>query len=73
MPPDNAEGRPGREAASEDETRASGYVASKVPRWSPGCPCGCRTRLPWVDDPECVRHQPFSFDWSLYEPIGAGA
>ena len=23
-----------------------------------GCPCGCRTRLPWLDDPDCVRHQP---------------
>ena len=23
-----------------------------------GCPCGCRTRLPWFDDPDCIRHQP---------------
>jgi hypothetical protein len=23
-----------------------------------GCPCGCLTKLPWFDDPDCVRHQP---------------
>lgn len=23
-----------------------------------GCPCGCTTKLPWIDDPDCVRHLP---------------
>jgi hypothetical protein len=23
-----------------------------------GCPCGCRTRPPWLDDPACIRHRP---------------
>jgi len=23
-----------------------------------GCPCGCMTKLPYFDDPDCVRHQP---------------
>lgn len=23
-----------------------------------GCPCGCMTKLPWLDDPDCARHQP---------------
>jgi hypothetical protein len=24
----------------------------------PGCVCGCETRLPWYDDPACIRHRP---------------
>ena len=30
-----------------------------------GCPCGCRTRLPWIDDPDCIRHLPTppAVDW----------
>lgn len=28
-----------------------------------GCPCGCMTKLPYLDDPDCARHregpQPF--------------
>jgi hypothetical protein len=23
-----------------------------------GCRCGCLTRLPWFDDPDCARHRP---------------
>lgn len=23
-----------------------------------GCPCGCLTKLPYFDDPDCIRHQP---------------
>lgn len=22
------------------------------------CPCGCLTKLPYFDDPDCIRHQP---------------
>lgn len=73
MSPDNERGRPAK-AASPDEHHSGGYVTpTNVPRWSPGCPCGCRTRLPWIDDPECVRHQPVSFDLELYEHMGAVA
>ncbi len=33
------------------------------------CPCGCRTRLPWVDDPDCIRHRPLPAvrDWPNYD------
>lgn len=23
-----------------------------------GCPCGCLTKLPYFDDPDCIRHRP---------------
>lgn len=23
-----------------------------------GCPCGCMTKLPWYDDPECIAKRP---------------
>lgn len=26
-------------------------------RWT-GCPCGCMTKLPYIDDPDCVRRRP---------------
>jgi hypothetical protein len=34
-----------------------------------GCPCGCRTRLPWIDDPDCIRHKPTppAADWPAYD------
>lgn len=22
-----------------------------------GCPCGCLTKLPWFDDPDCIRNR----------------
>lgn len=30
------------------------------PRWRQwiGCPCGCESRPPYVDDPACKRHRP---------------
>lgn len=36
-----------------------------------GCPCGCTTRPPWIDDPECIRHAPLGdeIDWAD-GPIG---
>lgn len=42
-------------------------AASTPPRT--GCPCGCRTRLPWLDDPECIRHQPMPapHNWHRYD------
>lgn len=24
----------------------------------PGCPCGCESKPPYVDDPACIRHKP---------------
>ena len=40
-----------------------------IPRLT-ACPCGCRTRLPWLDDSECRRHDEFpvsarDVDWEL--------
>lgn len=26
-------------------------------KWT-GCPCGCMTKLPWYDDPECILNRP---------------
>jgi hypothetical protein len=23
-----------------------------------GCPCGCMTKLPWFNDPDCLRNKP---------------
>jgi hypothetical protein len=57
----------------EDERRASGCVGSTVPRWPSGCPCGCRTRLPWLDDPQCARHRPVTADPGLYDGAGGAA
>jgi hypothetical protein len=45
------------------ETKAElmAWVAAHTRPFQPrqiGCACGCESRLPWVDDPECVRHWP---------------
>lgn len=34
--------------------------AVNAPRWRQwiGCPCGCRTKRPWILDPECIRYRP---------------
>jgi len=34
-----------------------------------GCPCGCSTRLPFSDDPDCIRHQPLpeAVTWTAYD------
>ena len=39
-----------------------------------GCPCGCRTKLPWIDDPDCIRHQPTgpARDFGSYDVIALG-
>jgi hypothetical protein len=42
-------------------------VRCAPPSDSTGCPCGCMTKLPYVDDLACVRHQPLTFDWALYD------
>jgi hypothetical protein len=65
--------RPPGRGAGPDDRPGGHHVEPSVPRRSPGCPCGCRTRLPWIDDPECVRHQPFAYDLELYERAGAVA
>ena len=46
----------------------------RVTRQLSGCPCGCRTRPPWGDDPDCVRHQPLPpvRDWPHYDVITLG-
>lgn len=39
-----------------------------------GCPCGCMTRLPWVDDPDCARHLPIGppREWGAYDVVTLG-
>jgi hypothetical protein len=34
-----------------------------------GCPCGCRTRLPYIDDEDCARHRPMPEprEWPSYD------
>lgn len=43
-------------------------VADRSPRLS-GCPCGCLTKLPYLDDPGCIRHRPLpeARDWPGYD------
>jgi len=39
-----------------------------------GCPCGCRSRLPWLDDEDCIRHRPLppAHDWPFYDALTLG-
>jgi len=34
-----------------------------------GCPCGCRSVLPWSDDADCIHHQPMPgpVSWIPYD------
>lgn len=57
-----------------DETRPQGpgseiAATASVLIVDAGCPCGCRTRLPYADDPDCVRHLPVPKprDWGGYD------
>lgn len=39
-----------------------------------GCPCGCLTRPPWLDDPNCIRHRWVigpPLDWAEVSCVGA--
>jgi hypothetical protein len=51
-----------------NSTAADEVELSVAERYDIGCPCGCRTRLPWVDDPDCLRHRPLPepVDWPHY-------
>lgn len=60
MAPDKPEGRPRQEAPSRTISAPTTDTTAMVTR--PGCPCGCATRPPWLDDPGC-----------LYEAIRIGA
>ncbi len=62
-PPDRPRGRPQRQAASHHDALGGG-IRIRVA----DCPCGCRTRLPWVDDPGCIRHRPLRIiAWPAYD------
>ena len=39
-----------------------------------GCPCGCESRLPFVDDPDCVRRLPTPEprEWGGYDVVTLG-
>lgn len=76
--PDKPRGRPGEKAAPHNISDAgSGTTANlppgavavrELPTWT-GCPCGCRTKLPWFDDEDCVRHLPLpkAIAWPHYD------
>lgn len=57
MPPDEKR-RPGMRGGALDG-HGGANVNTKVPRLT-GCPCGCLTKPPYIDDPECVRRGPIS-------------
>ena len=42
-------------------------------RWL-NCPCGCQTRLPFIDDPRCIRYRPMppAVDWPHYDTSELG-
>ena len=65
MRPDTAERRPGGGGIPDAGNVENIVIASPLD----GCPCGCRTRLPWIDDPLCVRHRPLPrpVRWPSYD------
>jgi hypothetical protein len=59
MPPERRSGPPLTKAARDIKAPAGCSTHPTVqPAAVTGCPCGCRTWLPWIDDPECLRHRP---------------
>jgi hypothetical protein len=70
MTPDK-QNRPGSasRAVPEDERLSGGNVSTTVQ--PAGCPCGCRSAMPWLDDSDCLRHRPLTYDWYLYGRIAA--
>jgi len=67
--PHDEKGRPSGRGGLRDARPGEVDVISTVSS-SGSCPCGCLTRLPYVDDPECVRHRPLTYDYGLYESGG---
>lgn len=39
-----------------------------------GCPCGCRSVPPYIDDPDCARHKPLGpvVEWGTYDVTTLG-
>ncbi len=74
--PDMPRGRrPGQAATSPDDHAGGGHVTAIVARPSvTWCPCGCLTKLPWYDDPDCIRHKPLpaAVDWPSYDKQALG-
>ncbi len=68
--PDKRSGPPGEGSRPQDPPSPNGQVTLTVARPADiGCPCGCVTRLPWLDDEDCVRHLPLpeARDWPVYD------
>lgn len=61
-----------------DDDHGGGYVPASITAARPwrrmtGCPCGCMTRLPWLDDPDCIRHRPLRIiEYTGYDVAGLG-
>ena len=72
MPPDTAERRPRAGGGAHDD--GHDVRASVQPGPVTGCPCGCMTRLPWIDDPDCARHRPApgAREWPSYDVTSLG-
>src|SRR5215469_3482127 len=75
QPPETAEGRPTDRAALRKISPAPTVPmttivagAGGIRPWR-GCPCGCMSRLPWLDDPDCIRHRPLPQprEWGAYD------
>jgi hypothetical protein len=75
-PDKRAAAPPGRTAATSTDTPPPPsnrtpvrMVGDRRPVRRAGCPCGCATRLPWTDDPGCIRHKPLppARDWPVYD------
>ncbi len=73
-PPDTDDRRP--RAESGDQDGAGGNVTASIVLRATltGCPCGCMTKLPWLDDPRCIRNQPVpaARAWGGYDVITLG-
>ena len=62
---------PGRSSRAPNDIAAP--KATSMPRIT-GCPCGCLTMPPWIDDPDCIRHEPLGpvVQWDGYDVIALG-
>jgi hypothetical protein len=75
-PPDGK--RTGPDTTPDPPRKHSGLAAEAkatvAQRRRTGCPCGCRTWLPWIDDPDCARHRPLppAREWGGYDVVVLG-
>ncbi len=74
MSPDKPGGAPGK-GTPRNVSPGTALDASTIARGPvTGCPCGCATWLPWIDDPGCARHRPLppARDWPAIDVAALG-